>query len=561
MNKTQLFRTRLYTANFEGVFALNSINLVISLLLSLAFAMSSYAQLRFLPLEHYYRDRAFGVSIEIDSNQTAFSQPQSFGSFFPALESQTYRVSQLNKTKNRTTWFGRKLFDEHFFEYENEEFFITFDILADLSLGRDFRDPEDKDYFFNTRGVHVNGGIGKYFGFFSNIRENQARFLDYQVREIRKGGAISFNTNNGNYGQGGGFVSGGNTTKGFKVDAFDFAYVTGGLIFKPSKRVFLTLGNNPIFIGAGHRSLLYSDHSNMFTHLRFSLEINKYFNAQIVYAQHLNIIRMTLNTPGTDRLSEKKGYTLKYLNFVPHRSIQVSLFEGTNWLRADNNNIGRVDALFFNPMPFINPAIQGQKAMRSNTLLGAQAVWNPIKSVHIYSQFAFDDIQNSEPSMQFGMRFSEPFHVRDLHFLIEANRIPENAYQHENPRLNYVNNNMPLAHPMGAGIDEIVGRINYEWRRIGIALQANAIRTVKNIQNGQNGIPLAPRPIPNNAVFREAIVGFGQLDLLYRFNRRSNLQIFSTLIYRQERFSSNIHETFYIGFGMRTPLSNRYFDL
>ena len=432
--------------------------------------------------------------------------------------------------------------------------------MADLSLGRDLRDPENKNYFFNTRGVHVNGGIGKYFGFFSNLRENQARFLDYQVKELRKGGVITQNPN-GNLNQNGSFVSGGNRTKAFKGDAFDFAYVTGGLLFQPSKKVIFTFGNNPIFIGVGHRSLFYSDHSNMFPHLRMSWEISPKINAQIVYGQHLNLIRMTLNTPGTERLYEKKGYTMKFLNFTPIKSLQLSIFEGTSWLRYENDNIRRVDPLYYNPLPLINPAIIGFQAERSHTILGAQGIWNPVSSIHFYTQVASNNINFSEPALQLGMRLSEPFKIRNLHLLIEANRVPETMYRHENPRLNYINNNMSMAHPIGTGIDEIVGRISYEWKRIGFNLQANAIRTVQNTQNKVNGLSLAPLPLPANANYREAIIGIGQFDLLYRFNKRSNLQLFFTALYRLERVSGIDHETLYFGFGMRTPLSNRYFDL
>lgn len=518
------------------------------------------AQLRLLPLEHFYRDRVFGVTLEPDSTKTIKNQSSNFGAFFPVLESESYQVRQLNRPTNRTTWFGRKLFDEHFYEYQNDEFFVTFDILANLSIGRDLRDPDNKNYFINTRGVHVNGGIGKYFGFFSNLRENQARYLDYQVNELRKGGQTII-ASNGNQVQSGAFVSGGARTKGFKGDGFDFAYVTGGVLFMPVKNLVLSFGNNPIFIGAGHRSLFYSDHSNMFPHLRTSWRLNRFFNAEIIYAQHLNLIRMELNTPRTERLFEKKGFTVKYINFTPIKSLQLSLFEGTSWLRYDNDNIEQVHPLYYNPLPLLNTAILSQQGERHKTILGGQILWNPFRSLHLYSQIAYDEAFVSDPSIQIGTRLAEPFRVRNLHVLLEANRIPETAYRHNNPRLNYINNNISLAHPMGVGVDEIVGRINYEWKRIGISVQANAIRSVQNTVNGVNGIPLAPRPVPSNANFQEVVIGFGQIDLLYRFNKRSNLQVFTTVLFRQERISGNINETFYLGFGMRTPLSNRYFDL
>jgi hypothetical protein len=518
------------------------------------------AQLRLLPLEHFYRDRVFGVTLESDTTETKNHEYRNFGAFFPVLESESYRVNVLSEPTNRKTWFGRKLFDEHFYEYQNDEFFVTFDILADLTIGRDLWNPENKNYFINTRGVHVNGGIGKYFGFFSNLRENQARFLEYQVDELRKGSQTVINSI-GNQVQSGAFVSGGARTKGFKGDGFDFAYATGGVLYRPFKTLVISFGNNPIFIGAGHRSLFYSDHSNMFPHLRTSWRLNRFFSAEIIYAQHLNLIHMQLNTPRTERLYEKKGFTIKYINFAPLKSLQLSLFEGTSWLRYDNDNVRKVHTLYYNPLPFINTIVLSQQGSRHKTILGGQILWNPLLSLHLYSQVAYDEAFVSEPSIQIGTRLAEPFQIRDLHILLEANRIPKRAYGHNNPRLNYINNNISLAHPMGAGVDEIVGRISYEWRRIGISLQANAIRTVQNMADGVNGIPLAPRPIPSNANFQKVLIRFGQIDLLYRFNKKSNLQVFSTMLFRQERISGNTNETLYLGFGMRTPLSNRYFDL
>lgn len=552
MNKKRCF-------NYFDIVALMQ-KFLFSFLLLVVIQFNIIAQLSFLPLEHYYRDRVFGGAKFEDTLSQRTYETKNFGAFFPVLESQSYRLSHLEKNRERNTWLGRKLFNEHFFEYSNEEFFITMDFLGDVSLGKDFRDSLNKRYFYNSRGVQVSGGIGKYFGFFSNLRENQARFLDYQVKELRKGGPINVNSQ-GNMGQGGAFVSGANRTKPFKVDAFDFAYVTGGLIFQPHKKVTMTFGNNPLFIGAGHRSLFYSDHSNMFTHLRIQFELTDWFNAQVVYGQQFNNIRMSLFTPGTERLSEKKGYTLKYLNFTPFKSLQISLFEGTSWLRYDNDNIGRVHPLFYNPISFINPAVLNLQGERSHTILGAQLIFNPVNCLHLYSQIASNDLKTRDQALQLGLRLSEPFKIRDLHFLIEANRIPESSYRHANPRLNYINNNVSLAHPIGTGVDEILMRVSYEWKRIGINVQSNAIKTVQNTQNGVNGISLAPITTNNNIVYQESIIGFGQVDLFYRFNRKSNAQVFTTFIYRQERVSGKTNETVYFGIGMRTALSNRYFDL
>lgn len=519
----------------------------------------AFGQIRFLPMEHYYKDRTF-----VDNSATAttsdLKKASSSPTFFPVLEADSYSLEALTNAKASRKWVGRKLFDQHFFEYNDGAFSIAFDPIIDVSLGRDQRDIDNKRYFRNTRGVSVSGTVGDYFGFYSTLRENQQRFVDYQRSYILLRGEY-YPNNSGDYVRTNGFVPGAARTKEFDTDAFDFAYVTGGVVVRLSKEFTISLGNSPMFIGAGHRSLFLSDHSNMAPHFRFSMKLNEKWHTEVVYAQHLNLVRTQMFNTGTERFYEKKGFTLSYLTYTPISSLKISFFEGTSWQRWTSSEIKRVHPLFYNPIPLVNPLFQGLRHERSNTVLGLNTIWTASPWLFLYGQIAVDDFERFKPAFQGGARFANAFRVKNLHALLEVNAVPETFYQHENPRLNYIHNNMPLAHPMGAGFFEVLGRLNYEWKRIGFSASANLYKTNYSVDaNNFFAVPLLPvNNLSGNNSF-QSYIGIGQMDVFYRFNRKNNLQLFASVLYRQARTTGIKNETFFLNIGLRTLLSNQYFD-
>jgi hypothetical protein len=524
------------------------------------------AQLRFIPLEQFYRDRTFLEPSNEGSSNT--KKAHRVPTFFPVLETEYHNVSSIDTTKNRSTWFGRKLFDEHFFQNVSDEYFVSIDPIVNLSAGRDRRDINQASYFQNTRGIRVTGGIGRYFGFYSTLQENQARFVDYKSAYIKWRGEY-YPTSSGNFVRTNGFVPGAARTKDFKTDGFDFAFVTGGIIIQAARDFTISLGNGPMFVGAGYRSLFLSDHSNMAPSLRFSIKLHDKLHAEIIYAQHLNLVRTQLINVGTEAFYQKKGFTAKYITYTPVKQFQISLFEGTSWQRWTDTEALRAHSLIFNPLPLINPAILGLKHQRSNTVLGLNAVYSPLSWLHIYSQIAIDNFKNPTPALQAGIRITEPFGINNLHAILEANIVPETFYQHDNSRLNYIHNNTALAHPMGAGFNEILGRLNYEFRRIGFSLSGNLYQTIYYTQSNFYGTPLLavakpPQPNPSGGPPVppvESVIALGQIDFYYRFNRKNNLQIFASALYRDARARGGFQDqTLFFNFGIRTLLSNQYFD-
>jgi hypothetical protein len=194
-------------------------------------------------------------------------------------------------------------------------------------------------------------------------------------------------------------------------------------------------------------------------------------------------------------------------------------------------------------------------------VLGLQGVWSVTDWMHAYTQIAIDDFETIKPALQAGIRFSEPFRIENLHALVEFNYVPETFYSHNNKRLTYTHNNMLLGHPMGAGFQEVLGRVNYEYKRFGISVAGNLMFTNYNPQTKIYGTPVLVIQYNPPTPSENAVVAFGQVDFLYRFNRKNNLQIFASALYRQARATGGFkHETLFFNLGIRTPLFNQYFD-
>jgi len=86
-------------------------------------------------------------------------------------------------------------------------------------------------------------------------------------------------------------------------------------------------GNGKLFIGDGYRSVLLSDNSFSFPHLRFTGSFLKgRMQYTVVHAALQNMIRMReFSSP--EGLFEKKAASFMYLSFQVNKKLQLGLFE------------------------------------------------------------------------------------------------------------------------------------------------------------------------------------------------------------------------------------------
>ena len=466
--------------------------------------------------------------------------------------------------KKKTSWLGRKWWNEHMFTYKGKDFWFTVDPGVDLQIGKDV--DADIDTYNNTRLLYAQGGIGKKFSFFTTFYESQGRFADYFNRY-----AESIKPSGGNPA----IIPGRGIAKGFKTDSYDYPVATGYISYTPSKYFNFQLGQGKNFIGEGHRSLFLSDNAS--PHFYFKI------NTTIWKLKYTNIW-MSLKDVRSEVLNDNKSYKNKYmashyLSYNVTKRLNIGLFESVIW---DNAGDG-VNVSYLNPIIFYQ-AIQFSTGSRSgNALIGLSAKYKITDKINVYGQFIIDEFSSSDvfggdgswknkTGYQVGLKYYDAFGLKNLYLQTEYNRVRPYTYSHNTIVLNYGHNNQSMAHPYGASFSE--------WLLIGHYHKGRIFGDVKFIVAKRGFEFNTPE---DQAFYGASIYGneddrayetgnevaqgnttdffFTELKLGYLINPATNLKVYGSVIYRDFKPLVNTetvfeNQTTWFNLGIRTDLFN-----
>ncbi len=466
--------------------------------------------------------------------------------------------------KDKTSWFGRKWWNEHMVAYKGKDFWFTLDPGVDLQIGKDIE--SDIDTYNNTRLLYVQGGIGKKLSFFTVFYESQGRFADYFNRY-----AESIKPDGGNPA----IIPGRGIAKEFNSDAYDYPVATGYLSYTPSKYFNFQLGQGKNFIGEGYRSLFLSDNASPYTYFKINTTIWK--------LKYTNIW-MSLKDVRSEVLNDNKSYKNKYmaihyLSYHITKRLNIGFFESVIW-ENDGNGF---DLSYLNPVIFYQ-AIQFSIGSRSgNALIGLSSKFKISDKINVYGQFIIDEFSSSDvfggegswknkTGYQIGMKYYNAFGLKDLYLQAEYNRVRPFTYSHNTIVLNYGNNNQSMAHAFGASFSEFllighynIGRI-FGDAKIIIAKRGFDFDTPEDqffygadiYGNEAN----RPYEIGNEvAQGNTADFFFTELQVGYLINPSTNLKVYGSVIYRDFKPKINTETVFesqttWLNIGIRTDLFN-----
>ena len=177
----------------------------------------------------------------------------------------------------------------------------------------------------------------------------------------------------------------------------------------------------------------------------------------------------------------------------------------------------------------------------------------PFKAV-VYNQFVYDG--GSKYGYQIGAKY---FGIPNLTLQAEYNTVQPYTYTSNTPLKAYSNYNEAIAHPSGANFNEIVGIVNYKYKRVFTQVKMNLITSNlvgSSIFVSENEIaPAILTDIARKLTILQAHVGF-------IINPKNNMSLLIGINKRTEAISTlNItDETNYVYFGFRTSLRNLYSD-
>lgn len=469
--------------------------------------------------------------------------------------------------KGKETMLSRKLWNEHLFRYQAKNYWFTIDPIFDFEVGKD-TEADFSSTYNNTRGIYIQGGLGKYFNFYASVFESQGRFAKYYNQYAESIKAVDEV----------GIIPGRGIAKRFKEDAYDYPVAEAYLSYAPATFLNFQFGHGKNFIGDGYRSLFISDVASPSPFFKINTKFwkIKYTNTWL-----------WLKDVRPEAVDDQDAYLSKYmathfLSWNATKRLNIGFFESVIWAKSNNRGF---DINYLNPIIFYR-AIEfetGQGA--GNAIMGMSGKYKITDNINTYAQFVLDefslsDITGGEKSWknkfgyQLGIKYYNAFKIKNLMLQAEYNRVRPYTYSHNTEVLNYGHNNQSMAHLWGANFSEfiLIGRYHYKrWfanAKLNYGTRGldfdDTVSYGADIYKNYNDRPFDTGITVGQGNKTNTI--YTNLQAGYLVNPATNLKVFVDLTYRDfnptaQNLTTFNNQTLWFNFGIRTDLFNWYFDL
>lgn len=411
-----------------------------------------------IPFVHMEYDDIIYHLNKNDNTHTA-SKPYLFNEVKPYIDLESKRNSILN---DKSSWGGRKLSNEHLVLVKGKNFWFTLNPVFDLQVGKD---NSDVDYTYNnTRGIQVQGSLGKKFSFSTSFYESQGRFAQYVNKDTRSQGPPI---------GGSAIVHGRGKAKSFKEGGFDYPVAEAYLSYTPNKFFNFQFGNGKNFIGDGYRSMFLSDVASPYPFLKISTTFwkIKYTN---LWMWMDDVRRVTNDDPSAAGTNFRKYVAMHHLSWNVTRNFNIGLFEA---VITNENDYNGFDVSFFNPIIFYR-AVEFSNGgdYSGNAQVGLNMKYRIKDNISIYSQLLLDELTTTKlfdgtgywgnkVAIQLGAKYYNAFKVDGLMLQGEFNWVRPYTYSHGEIELNSGHFNQSITHLWGGNFYEAIGIARYAKNR------------------------------------------------------------------------------------------------
>jgi hypothetical protein len=515
-----------------------------------------------IPLSHEVYNRFTTRMDKIGTNAHTASKPYRYTEVQPYYD---FKEENEALFYDKKTWFGKKLFNENTFQIQGEDYWFTFDIAADLQVGRDFE--ESLTTYNNTRAGIFQGGLGKRLNFYTVIYESQGKFAGYYndlANELGREGSSQV------------LIPGRGIGEPYR-DGFDYPVVEGYLTYEASDFLDIQFGRGNNFIGDGYRSLFMSDNAspNAYVKMNTSFWKFKYTNTW-----------SSLRNPNT--LTDGGAFLTKYmathyLSYNVNKRLNIGLFESVLFESEPNRGF---DWNFINPILFYNMVEYTTGSRSGKSLIGLSYKYKWTDQINTYGQwlideFSLDDVTAGNNSwknkfgFQLGVKYADAFKVDNLFFQLEYNQVRPYTYSHNTLNLHYTNDNQSMAHLWGANFRELLlisrykkdrwyGHAKFIFGERGFETNADSdpfygsdLLGDERLRIGDDGIEIGQGNKANSY--------YGELEVGFIMNPTTNLKVYLNLIHRkfdiaQDNAINFDRNTTWVNLGFRTDIFNWYYD-
>ncbi len=338
--------------------------------------------------------------------------------------------------------FNNKKISFNLVEVNKPKFFLAINPAVQYQSG--FESASNQQNYLISAGLQARGLIGKKLAFNIYATGNQERTPTY-VRD---------------------FTSKFNAIPGFSnytiVDSNALQYLDfrASAQWNVAKFMDMQVGYDRNFIGNGHRSLFLSDFSGNSLFFKINTKIWK-FNFENLYMQ------LTPQFGIVNNATAKKYLRINTLSINATKWLNIGIFDAVVFGRRNQFELN-----YILPFTFLR-AMEQQAGSPDNALVGLNVKANINKRVQVYGQLLLDEFLLKEIrassgwwankyGYQLGVKYIDAFTIKNLDIQVETNRTRPFTYTHFDSVSNYSNNNMGIAHPLGAGFKEFIAIARYQ---------------------------------------------------------------------------------------------------
>ena len=227
-----------------------------------------------------------------------------------------------------------------------------------------------------------------------------------------------------------------------------------------AKFIDMQVGYDRNFLGNGYRSLLLSDFGGNSLFFKINTRLWK-FNFENLYMQ------LTPQFGIVNNASAKKYLRINTLSINATSWLNIGIFDAVVFGRQNQFELN-----YLQPFTFLR-AMEQQSGSPDNALVGLNLKANIRKKFQVYGQVLLDEFLLKEIKAnsgwwankfgyQIGVKYMDAFKIKNFDLQLESNRTRPFTYTHYDSVSNYSNNNLALAHPLGAGFQEYILIARYQ---------------------------------------------------------------------------------------------------
>lgn len=449
----------------------------------------------------------------------------------------------------------KKIFNEHLLDYKGSSSTFYTDLLPEVAVGRDISGKLNT--YTSALGLQLGGTVSNKLYYNVSGYLNNAVVPDYLSTYIHQVG----------------IVPGQAYAKTYSTNGYSWSYLTAVVSYTPVKYLNISAGRDKTFIGDGYRSMLLSDFASPYPFLKLTGTLG---NVRYI------VMWTDMNDPAYTSqygISRQKFGVFHYLDWNVSNRLSLGFFENVMGFFTDDNGAKRpFDFNYINPIIFMKP-VNNSSDDPDKSLLAVTGKYKLTEGMTVYGQFALDEFVSKDffssngasvnkYGWQLGIRGTNLFGIKDLNYLLESNNAKPYTYSARSAVENYSENSEPLAHPWGANFRELVGLLNYSYKRFDFSgefdyghygLDTAGINYGKDIFQ----IYTSPAKLFGNYTGQGLTTHLYYLEgkVAYMLNPKYNLRIELGGIFRQEQNTQFKERTTMLTIGLHSSFRQLYSDL